>query len=72
MRNMNTNSLIIGLATTAFVLAGCGQTDGGEVGITEATPTEESVVIEVVDGPTDQWDAPPEMTIDISSLLPSA
>ncbi len=68
MRNMNTNSLILGLATTALILAGCGQTDGGEVDLTEATPTEESVVIEVVDGPTDQWDAPPEMTIDPDAI----
>ena len=68
MRNMKTKSLILGLASTALVLASCGQTDGGEVDLTEATPTEESVPIEIVDGPTDQWDAPPEMTIDPDAI----
>jgi len=68
MRNMKTKSLILGLASTALVLASCGQTDGGEVDLTEATPTEESVPIDVVDGPSDQWDAPPEMTIDPDSI----
>jgi cyclophilin family peptidyl-prolyl cis-trans isomerase len=68
MRNVNKKSLILGLAITAFVLASCGRTDGGEVDLTEATPTEESVPIDVVDGPSDQWDAPPEMTIDPDAI----
>ena len=68
MRNMNTKSLILGLASTALVLASCGRTNGGEVDIAEATPTEETTAIEIVDGPIAQWDAPPEMTIDPDTI----
>jgi len=64
MRNLITKSLILALASTALVLASCGGTNGGEVDVAEATPTEETAPIEIVDGPDDQWDAPPEMTID--------
>ncbi len=68
MRNVKTKFLIIGLATTALVLASCNGTDGGEVDVAEVTPTEEIVAIEIVDEPIAQWDAPPEMTIDPDTI----
>jgi len=68
MRNMNMKSLILVLASTAFIVASCGNADGGEVDVTDAAPTEESVPIEIVDEPIAQWDAPPEMTIDPDAI----
>ena len=68
MRNMKTMALIVGLAAIAFFLSGCGTTNGGETDVVEATPTEESIAIEIVDGPNAQWDAPPEISIDPDTI----